>query len=136
MDKEIDIAMHKEHRLWESDIEMWNHDVEMWKEEIKSLKGALIRIEVLIESHEEAVAKHVEDFNEHQSNARVHEQNISMQPEDSGNWEELCELHSSERKSHKYLLSRHNLLKTIQHEFMTAAKEFNDKLEHISSRQD
>lgn len=136
MNKDTDIAMHKEHRSWESDIEMWNYDVELWKEEIKSLKGALINIEVLIEDHEDAVAKHVDVFKQHQTTVRVHEQNIGLQLPDSDTLKEQNELHENERISHQLLIRRHNQLKYIQHEIMTLTKEFNDRLENITIQQD
>ncbi|MTI38922.1 hypothetical protein [Fulvivirga lutimaris] len=119
------LEMHKEHKNWDSDINMWEQDMKMWLDELKALRDALLHVEVFVDNHEDMLNNHSKQFTSHSSELKIHERFMGLSDDI------LKEKHLEESQRHMALAKSHDRLKVYQHTLMILTKEFKERLEQM-----
>ena len=110
-------AMHKDHRLWDSEIGAWRDDIRAWQHELSATVKELSQLKEALERHHTILQKHAASIRLDEQEADAHEHALA-DFEKGGSGQELIPLarkhldeaarQDKQREAHETLTRRHH----------------------------
>jgi uncharacterized protein YukE len=113
--------MHREHRLWESDINFWRDDLRAWQQELAKAQSQVKQLEKALEDHAHALRQHGAAIRLQEQTFGEHEHALA-EYEKGTEGDELFELarqHHIETSQHAQHRTDHESLKRRHHGVIT-----------------
>jgi hypothetical protein len=115
--------MHKEHRLWETEISQWRDDIAIWQKELADTEKDLARLKQAFEGRAETLRLHAATLRMLEQDSDAHEHALASfeQGDERGQGEALVKFakkHVNESQSQEKSRESHETLKRHHHETM------------------